>query len=316
MNSEQKIFITGHRGMVGSAFARFLEKKNYTKLIFATKKELNLCSDEQLDNFFIKHKPEVVIMTAAKVGGISANIANPYEFLIENLKIQNNLFSISVKHNVKEIIFLGSSCIYPANCPQPMKEQYLLNGPLEATNEGYALAKITGLKIANYISKQFGIRAVSFMPCNLYGTNDHFDLNRSHVLSSLVKKFVDAVDNNKKTVQLLGTGEIFREFMHVDDLVEAIFIIHSKIPNGSYINIGSGTEISIKELANRIAKFSNYQGEILWDISKPDGIKNKLLDNSLMIKYGFKPKISLDYGIKKTINEYKEIKKLLEINIK
>jgi len=308
VNTSDNIFITGHLGMVGSSFNRVLEKRNFKNLIIADRNQLDLRNQYNVLSFFEKNKPTVIIMSAAKVGGIAANMADPVGFLLDNLIIQNNLFDAAIKNNVKEIIFLGSSCIYPAACPQPMKEEYLLDGPLEPTNEGYAIAKIAGLKLAQYIAEQKGVRSISFMPCNLYGTNDHFDLNRAHVLSSLVRRFVDAVDSHANEITLWGTGIARREFMHVDDLAEAVIYLESKASNGSFINVGTGHDISIFELAHLIANLTGFEGEIKWDASKPNGMLQKLMDVSKMEQYGFIPKITLEEGVKKTISEYKLLK--------
>lgn len=294
--------------MVGSSFIRRLEKSNYKNLIHADRRRLDLTSQADVMDFFTQNRPNVVVMSAAKVGGIAANMADPVGFLLENLTIQNNLFNAAIKNKVEKIIFLGSSCIYPAACPQPMKEEYLLNGPLEPTNEGYAIAKIAGLKLAKYIANQCNMRSISFMPCNLYGTNDHFDLNRAHVLSSLVRRFVDAVDKKDQEITLWGTGIARREFMHVDDLADAVLSLESRIPNGSFINVGSGEDISIKDLAHLVARLAGYEGEIKWDASKPNGMLQKLMDVTKMRQFGFTPKISLEEGVKRTIGEYKALK--------
>jgi GDP-L-fucose synthase len=247
-------------------------------------------------------------LAAAKVGGIQANIKNPASFLLENLQIQNNIIEASLINNVKKILFLGSSCIYPKDCPQPMKEEYLLSGKLEPTNEGYALAKITGLKLLEGLRKQYGFNSISLMPCNLYGPGDSFDLEHSHVLSALVKKFVDAYDDGIAKITLWGTGEARREFMHVDDMANATKFMIDNYNEPDFINIGNGTDISIKELAILIADMISYRGNILWDTSKPNGMMKKCLDVSKMKTLGFYPKISLEEGLSQMITNYKKIK--------
>ena len=308
MNKDQRIFIAGHKGMVGSAILRLLDAEKFSNLITADRSQLDLTSQIQVQDFFLKHTPDIVIIAAAKVGGISANMKEPADFLFTNLAIQNNLFQASLSIGVKKIIYLGSSCIYPASCPQPMREEYLLTGPLEPTNEGYAIAKIAGLKMAQFFHQQYKMETVSFMPCNLYGTNDHFDLTRSHVLSALVRRFVDAVDDGLSEVTLWGTGVARREFMHVDDLARAVLQLESKLDSGSFINVGVGEDISILDLAHLIAKETHYQGEILWDATKPNGMLQKLMDVSKMKSLGFLPAISLQQGIEQMIRDYRGLK--------
>ena len=308
MNKDQRIFIAGHKGMVGSAILRLLDAEKFSNLITADRSQLDLTSQIQVQDFFLKHTPDLVIIAAAKVGGISANMKEPADFLFTNLAIQNNLFQASLSIGVKKIIYLGSSCIYPASCPQPMREEYLLTGPLEPTNEGYAIAKIAGLKMAQFFHQQYKMETVSFMPCNLYGTNDHFDLTRSHVLSALVRRFVDAVDDGISEVTLWGTGVARREFMHVDDLARAVLQLESKLDSGSFINVGVGEDISILDLAHLIAKETHYQGEILWDATKPNGMLQKLMDVSKMKSLGFLPAISLQQGIEQMIRDYRGLK--------
>jgi GDP-L-fucose synthase len=300
-----KIFIAGHNGMVGSAIYRALKKEEFNNIITVSKKELNLLNQDDVKHFFEKNKPHYVILAAAKVGGINANIQNPATFLYENLVIQNNIINYSFESGVKKLVFLGSSCIYPRDCPQPMKEEYLLTGKLEPTNEGYALAKIAGLKLCETYYKQYGFNTISLMPCNLYGPNDSFDLAHSHVLSALVKKFSDAVETQKTTIELWGTGEARREFMHVDDLADATLYLMKNYSSNEFINVGCGDDISIKELAELIALKTGYKGSILWDSSKPNGMLRKCMDVSKMKKIGFSPKISLASGIEQMIEIYK-----------
>ena len=247
-------------------------------------------------------------MAAAKVGGIEANRKEPAAFLSDNIIMQNNLFYASLTWRVKRVIFIGSSCIYPAQCDQPMREEYLLTGLLEPTNEGYALAKIVGLKLAKYLYDQHGLNTMCLMPCNLYGTNDHFDLERAHVLSSLVRRFVDAVDEGRTSVTLWGTGAPRREFMHVDDFARAVLHLEPRLSTPNFLNVGTGEDISIAELASRVASLVGFDGEIKWDTSKPDGMVRKLLDVSKLKATNFTHQITLDQGIARTIDEYRELK--------
>lgn len=309
MNQTDKIYVAGHNGMVGSAIIRMLKKRGFDNLIFRPSKELDLRDFIVVGNFFKAEKPDIVILAAARVGGIQANIDHPAEFLYENLAIQNNVIHQSYLHGVKKFCFLGSSCIYPRDCPQPMKEEYLLTGPLEPTNEGYALAKIAGIKMVEFYRKQYGFCGISVIPCNLYGTNDSFDPRHSHVLSALVKKIVDAVDSGVQSVSIWGTGNARREFMHVDDASEAVLFLMEHYDSPKIINIGWGEDVSIKELAFLIAQKAGFKGDLLWDLSKPDGMMRKCMDVSRMKDLGYAPKITLEEGVQKTIEEYKELKK-------
>ena len=291
--------------MVGSAISRSLADCN---LLTPSRNELDLCNLQQVNNYFEEHRPEYVLMIGAKVGGIIANKSDPVGFLSENARMQLNLFEACHKYGTKKNLFLGSSCIYPRDCPQPMKEEYLLTGALEPTNEGYALAKIMGLKLAKYYYEQYGMLTVCPMPCNIYGTNDHFDLEKSHVLSALIRRFVDAIDENKPSVTLWGSGIAKREFIHVSDVAEAVLFLLGNCNSPDIINVGTGTDISIKDLAMLIAKSVGYQGEICWDTSKPDGMLRKCLDTSQLSALSFKPRISLQEGITQTITEYRQLK--------
>lgn len=295
--------------MVGSATHRLLNQQGFENLLTAERERLDLTDPLAVSRYFEEHKPEVVILCAAKVGGIQANIDNPATFLLDNLQIQNNVMSASLKNNTKKFVFLGSSCIYPKDCPQPMKEEYLLTGKLEPTNEGYALAKIAGMKLLEGFSKQYGFNSISLMPCNLYGPNDSFDLKHSHVLSALVKRFVDAGEGNSPAVTLWGTGIARREFMHVDDMARAILFMLENYESSQFINVGTGVDISIKELAEMIAEMSGYTGEIRWDSSKPNGMLRKCMDVSRMAALGFKPEITLRAGVEQMIAIYKGLKK-------
>ena len=306
---DAKIFIAGHRGMVGSATMRKFEAESYINLITRTRQELDLCRQDAVEKFYAEEKPEYVIVASAKVGGIKTNMEHKAEFLLKNTQIQNNLIYQAYKHGVKKLCFLGSSCIYPAQSPQPIKEEYLLTGPLEPTNEGYAIAKIAGYKLGCYLNEQYAFNAISLMPCNLYGTNDHFDYENSHVLSALVRRFCDAIDEGEKSVVCWGTGIARREFLHVDDMADAIYFMMQNWDDSEFVNVGSGTDISIRELAELIAKLTGFNGDIDWDSSKPDGMLLKRMDVSKLNKTGWKPKISLEAGIIMLIAEYRKRKR-------
>jgi len=313
MNKDSKIYIAGHRGMVGSAIWRNLTSKGYTNLIGKTSKELDLKNQAAVDIFFQEEKPEIVIDAAAKVGGILANNDFPYQFLMENLLIQNNLIDTSHRFDVKKFIFLGSSCIYPRLAPQPLKEEYLLTSSLEPTNEAYAIAKIAGVKACEAIRKQYGKDFVSLMPTNLYGTHDNFDLKSSHVLPAMIRKFHEA-KLKSEPVELWGSGSPLREFLHVNDLAEAVaHSLETKLPDNLY-NIGTGTDLSIKDLALLIQKIVGHTGEIKWDDTKPDGTPRKLMDVSKMKESGWEAKITLEEGIRETydwfLNHVGDLKKV------
>jgi len=308
LNRKTKVYIAGHNGMVGSATLRQMQREGFTNLLTAASKNIDLTNQSAVTRFFENEKPEIVILCAAKVGGIQANIDNPATFLLDNLQIQNNVMSASLKNGVNKLLFLGSSCIYPTECPQPMKEEYLLTGKLEPTNEGYAIAKIAGIKLLEGMKKQFGFNSVSLMPCNLYGPNDSFDLAHSHVLSALVKRFADAKAANAPSITLWGTGIARREFMHVDDMARAILFMLENYNDSQFINIGSGVDISIRELAEMIAALTGYEGNILWDNSKPDGMLKKCMDVSRMEALGFRPEIALKTGVEQMIGIYRGLK--------
>jgi len=306
MDAKSKIYIAGHTGLVGSAIWRSLESLGFKNILVRTSKELDLRDSNNVSRFFRKEKPEYVFFCAGKVGGIKINSEKPADFLYDNLMMAANVIHQAYLNKVKKLCFLGSSCIYPRECPQPMKEKYLLTGPLEPTNEGYAVAKLAGYKLAYFYAKQHGMNTISIMPCNLYGKNDHFDLGKAHVLSSLVKRFVDAGRENKTEVELWGTGKAKREFMNVDDFAEAAILLMGKRSDPEIINVGTGTDLTIKELAVKIAKASGYKGRILWDKSMPDGMPRKCLDISKIKHLGFTPEISLDEGICQMISEYRQ----------
>ncbi|MGM0440689.1 MAG: GDP-L-fucose synthase family protein [Chlamydiota bacterium] len=307
MNKNDKIYIAGHRGMVGSAVTRKLHQEGYNNLLLIPSAELDLRDAAAVAEMFENEKPDIVVLAAAKVGGIMANMNDQAGFLYDNLAIQNSVIHNAYLQGVKKLCFLGSSCIFPRECPQPIKEEYLLSGPLEPTNEGYALAKISGLKMVEYYHKQYDFGGFSLMPCNLYGTNDNFDPKHSHVLSALVKKFVDATIAGNSTVTLWGTGSARREFMHVDDLAAAVIYCLKNYDEAQFLNIGHGKDISIKELAEIIANQCGFQGQIAWDNTIPDGMPRKCMDVSKMQSLGFYPKISLEAGIEQTIQEYKAL---------
>jgi GDP-L-fucose synthase len=306
MNLNLKIYIAGHNGMVGSAIWRTLERKGYTNLLGKSSSELDLRNQAAVRDFIAQKKPDVIIDAAARVGGILANNNYPYPFLMENLQIQNNLIDSALQGGIEKFIFLGSSCIYPKLAPQPLKEEYLLTGELEPTNEWYAIAKITGVKACQAIRKQFGKDYVSLMPTNLYGTNDNFDLNTSHVLPAMMRKFHEAAANNHSPVTLWGSGTPMREFLFVDDMAEAVvFALENTLPDYLY-NVGTGEDLTIKELAETIQKITGHQGEIVWDSSKPDGTPRKLMDISKMHELGWKHKVVLEEGIQKTYEWFVE----------
>ena len=314
INKNSKIYIAGHKGMVGRAIWRVLELKGYTNLIGKTSKELDLRNQQEVSSFFKNTQPEAVIDAAARVGGILANNEYPYQFIMENMQIQNNLIDTSHINGIGKFIFLGSSCIYPKLAKQPLKEEYLLTDSLEATNECYAIAKITGVKSCQAIRKQFGKDFVSSMPTNLYGTHDNFDLKTSHVLPAMLRKFHEAKNNNNSPVILWGSGAPLREFLFVDDLAKAVvFALENELPEYLY-NVGTGLDLTINELAKIIQSVVGHKGELIWDSSKPDGTPRKLMDISKMHALGWNHKINLEEGIKKTyawfLENIQEIKKV------
>jgi GDP-L-fucose synthase len=320
MGKNKKIYIAGHKGMVGSAIWRALAQNGYTNLLGFDSSELDLKDQLSVSEFFKKHQPEIVIDAAARVGGILANNNYPYHFLMENMLIQNNLIDGALKNDCEKFVFLGSSCIYPKLAPQPLKEEYLLTAPLEPSNEWYALAKISGVKACEAIRKQYGRDFISLMPTNLYGPYDNFDLETSHVLPAMIRKFHDAKEKGNQTgvsepVKLWGSGAPMREFLHVDDMAGAVvFAIENAFEENLY-NVGSGNDLTIKELAHLIQNITGHEGELIWDSSKPDGTPRKLMDVSKMANKGWKAKIKLEDGIKNTyqwflnnIDDIKEVK--------
>lgn len=297
MNLNSKIYIAGHRGMVGSAILKNLQKKGFTNLIFRTSAELNLTDQQAVQTFFETEKPEYVFLAAAKVGGIVANNTYKADFIYENLMIQNNVIHQSYKNGVKKLLFLGSSCIYPKLAPQPLKEEYLLTGLLEETNDAYALAKIAGIKMCDAYRDQYDCNFVSVMPTNLYGFNDNYDLQNSHVLPALLRKFHEAKLNNLPSVEVWGTGSPLREFLHASDMADACVFLMQNYNEKGFVNIGSEEEISIKELAILVKEIVGYTGKIQFDTTKPDGTPRKLMDSSKLHSLGWKHKISLKEGI-------------------
>ncbi|MBW1657686.1 GDP-L-fucose synthase family protein [Flavobacterium quisquiliarum] len=306
MNTDIKIYIAGHKGMVGSAIWRSLEAKGYQNLIGRSSAELDLRNYQDVVTFLNSEKPDVVIDAAARVGGILANNNYPYQFIMENLQIQNNLMDSALKSGIEKFIFLGSSCIYPKLALQPLKEEYLLTDTLEPTNEWYAIAKIAGIKVCEAIRKQFSKDYVSLMPTNLYGTHDNFDLNTSHVLPAMIRKFHEAKLNNHQSVTLWGTGTPMREFLFVDDMAEAVvFALENRLPDSLY-NVGTGVDLTIKDLAEIIQKIVGYKGDIIWDTTKPDGTPRKLMDVSKMHALGWQHQVKFEEGIKKTYDWFLE----------
>ena len=301
MDKTLKIYIAGHRGLVGSAIKREFERKGYTNLIYRTHSELDLLDTKAVTEFFAQEKPDWVILSAAKVGGIKGNNTYPVEFFNENMKIQLNVIENSFKNKVKKLCFLGSSCIYPKNAPQPMREEYLLSSTLEKTNEMYALAKISGLKLCSAYNREYGTNYISVMPCNLYGLNDNYDLENAHVLPMLVRRFHEAKEQKLPQVTVWGTGTPLREFMFADDLAKGIvYLMENKDASeiGEFINIGTGKEVTILELANLIKKIVGYEGELVFDKTKPDGTMRKLMDVSRINNLGWKAQTELEEGIK------------------
>lgn len=306
MNLEEKIYIAGHRGMVGSAILRQLKAKGYTNFVLKTSTELDLRNQQAVTDFFAKEKPDYVFLAAAKVGGIIANNTYRGDFIYENLMIQNNVIHQSYLNNVKKLMFLGSSCIYPKMAPQPLKEEYMLTGELEPTNEPYAIAKIAGIKMCDAYRDQFGCNFISVMPTNLYGPNDNYDLKNSHVLPAMLRKFIIAKRKQESSVTIWGTGSPKREFLHADDLAEACLFLMENYNDSGLVNIGIGDDISILDLAILVKKVVGFEGEILTDTSKPDGTPRKLMDVSKLSSFGWKAKITLEEGIQKVYEEIKD----------
>lgn len=308
MQPDARILVTGGAGMVGSAVARLLRARGYRHVLAPPRAELDLLDGAAVMAWFARHRPEHVLMIAAKNGGIAANLADPVGFMTENLRIPLNLYAACLEHGTKKNLFLASSTVYPAQCPQPMREEHLLGGPLDPSNEGYALAKIAGLRLAAYYHRQHGLRTVCAVPCNLYGTGDQFDLARAPVLSALVRRFVDAQDAGAPSVTLWGTGAARRELLHVDDAARGILFLLEKVDTPEHVNLGAGTDIAIRDLAPLVARAAGYAGEIRWDAGKPDGMLRKLLDVTRLRELGFTPAIGLEDGVARTVAEYRALK--------
>ncbi|MBR5914036.1 MAG: GDP-L-fucose synthase [Selenomonadaceae bacterium] len=306
MNKNSKIYVAGHRGMVGSAIVRELNRQGYTNIITKTHKELDLCRQVDVENFFVTEKPDYVFLAAAKVGGIIANSSSPADFMYDNMMIEMNVINAAWKNSCKKLLFLGSSCIYPKLAPQPMKEEYLLTSALEITNEAYALAKIAGLKYCSYLNQQYGADFISVMPPNLYGPNDNYHSTNSHVLPALIRRFHEAKVEGKNSVTCWGDGSPYREFLYVDDLANACVFLMNNYSGDETINVGSGNEISIKGLTELVAKVIEYNGEILWDTSKPNGTPRKLMDVSKVKNLGWTYKTELIDGIKLAYKDFLE----------
>lgn len=304
IHKDDKIYVAGHKGMVGSAVVDKLKKNGFNNLIYKTSKELDLRNQNDVSSYIKDNKPNLIINTAAVVGGIWANKKYPYKFLLDNMLIQNNLINAAENANIKNFIFLGSSCIYPKLCKQPIKEEYLLTGPLEVSNQWYAIAKISGVKLIESIRNEFGYNYISLMPTNLYGPNDNFDPMTSHVLPGMITKFHKAKLENSESVTLWGDGSPLREFLHVQDLAESIIFLFDKKLNNSIYNVGSNDELSILELSKIISETIGYEGKIIWDNSFPNGTPRKKLDSSKLNKLGWKPKINLKEGISKVYRFY------------
>jgi GDP-L-fucose synthase len=308
MVKNSKIYIAGHTGLVGSSILRKFQEEGFSNLVLKTKEDLNLLDQESVQKFFETEKPEFVILAAARVGGIKANMTYSADFLYENLEIQNNVIWSALKNDVKKLLFLGSSCIYPRGCPQPMKEEYFMDGKVEPTNEGYALAKIAGMKLCEKIFDQYGKYFISCMPTNVYGENDNFDAESSHVIPAIIGRMHKAKINNLPEVVIWGSGTSRREFLYVDDLADAIFWLMENYEEKQFLNIGTGTDISIKELAFLIKDIVGYEGKLVFDTTKPDGMPKKLLDVGKINKLGWKHNINLKEGLKKSYKFFKSTK--------
>ncbi len=306
MNKTDKIYVAGHRGLVGSAIVRNLESKGYTNIVKRTHKELDLTNQAAVYDFFAQEKPDVVVLAAAKVGGINANNTTPAEFAYENMQIQCNVINAAHVNKAKKLLFLGSTCIYPRMAPQPIPEDALLTGPLEVTNEAYAIAKISGLEMCKFYKRQYGDDYISCMPTNLYGPHDNYDLSGSHVMPAMIRKFHEAKVNGNPTVELWGTGTPLREFLYVDDMADACVFLLENYDGEQHVNIGTGKEVSIKELAETVKKTVGYEGEIGWNKDMPDGTPRKLTDVTKLHSLGWKHKVDLEEGVKLAYEWFKE----------
>lgn len=309
MNKTSKIFVAGHCGMIGSALVRKLKAEGYDNLLLKTKTELDLRNQNDVQHFFKQEKPEYVFLSAAKVGGISYNNSVPAEFIYDNIQIQNNVIHNSYLNDVKKLLFLGSACIYPKITPQPIKEEYLLTSTLEPTNEAYAIAKIAGLKMCEYYTKQYGFNTISLMPTNLYGINDNFNLDQCHVIAAIIRKFLNAKDNGESSITCFGDGSPTREFLYCDDLADACVFLMNNYDSPEIINVGSDGEVTIKELVETIKEKVNFEGDIIWDTSKPNGTPLRKLSYDKIKNLGWQAKINLEVGLTKTISWYLENRK-------
>lgn len=311
MEKNSKIFVAGHNGLVGSAIVRKLKSEGYTNLILRSKAELDLRDQRAVKNFFSTELPEYVFLAAAKVGGINWNWTNPGEFIYDNLQIQTNVIDAAYRNNCKKLLFLGSACIYPKVTPQPIKEEYLLTAPLEPTNEGYALAKITGLRMCEYYRRQYGFNAISLMPANLYGPNDNFIPEHGHVIPGIITKLYNAMQNGDPTIECWGDGTPTREFLYVDDLADACFWTMQNYDQAEFINVGSDEELTIKDLAERLKDAMGFKGKIVWNKDKPNGTPRRKMDNSKLKELGWSANVNFDEGLKRTIAWYKQQKGML-----
>ncbi len=301
---DSKIYVAGHNGMVGSSICRLLKKKGYNNLIFKSHSELDLTNQADVYEFFKNEKPDVVFLAAAKVGGINANMNNHSTFLLENIGIEYNVINAAFENDVNDLMFLGSSCIYPCKSQQPIKEEYLLTGPLEPTNEGYALAKIIGLKACQYLNEQYGTNYIGVMPTNLYGINDNFDLESSHLVPAIMRKMHEAKVDNKPQVEIWGTGKPYRELLFVEDMADATLFAFENYKGNSFVNVGTGEDLTIKQISETIQKIVGYDGELYFNTDKPDGMYRKLLDVTNLKELGWEPKYSLEEGLKITYEWY------------
>jgi GDP-L-fucose synthase len=304
ISKKSRIYIAGHTGLVGSRILKRYQDEGFTNILIKTRSELDLLDQVEVDRFFKVERPEYVILAAAKVGGIMANKTHQADFLYENITIQNNIIWAAHQHGVKKLLFLGSSCIYPRESGQPIKEEYFMTGPLEPTNEGYAIAKIAGMKLCEKISEQYGKNFISIMPCNIYGPGDHFDPENSHVVAATIRKFVEAVEQDLPSVEVWGTGKPKREFLYNEDLADAVFFLMDHYNDRQFVNVGVGNDISIKNLAIRAKRLTGYKGKIVFNTQKPDGMMRKVMDVSKLTALGWTPKTSFEIGLKKTIDWY------------
>jgi GDP-L-fucose synthase len=305
LSYESKIYIAGHRGLVGSAILRHLQNEGFTNLIVRTRTELDLTTQWDVWSFFDSERPEYVILAAAKVGGIASNMAEPVDFLIDNLEIQNNVLLACHEFSVSKTMFLGSSCVYPREAPQPMSEACFMQGPVEPTNESYAIAKIAGIRLARALYQQYGLNVICPMPCNVYGPGDHFEFERSHVMSALVRRFIEAKRTSSPSVTIWGTGSARRELLHVDDLADACLFLLKNYDSPELINVGSGFDLTIRELAEKVAEIVGFKGKLDWDTTKPDGMPQKLLDVRRLNDLGWRYEIDLESGIKSVVKDFK-----------